>query len=266
MDETPIKLQFEGIDSQEGYFRLGIFVQQLQFFSALLKEIDYAISHKKTTYYRIVNLKLSSPAEVWLEPVQIYKKIDNRYIIKKRFFEELTSIKENATVSSDISRKFLETLKGIANPIDKEIGRIKAMADSYSIEIDKPLRANIDVLLAPEVYSYGSVEGVLEAINLHNKNEFRIYPIVGAKVVICNFPQNKRAEAKKGLEKLVSVIGMITYRNKEKFPHKIDVKDIVVYPPENELPHFSDLRGVALDATGKLSSEEFVRKLRDEWQ
>jgi hypothetical protein len=266
MSDTPIKIELGGVESQDGYLRLGIFVQQLQFFSALLKEVDLAVSRKKTTYYRVVNMTLSSPAEIWLEPVQIYKKIDNRHIIIKRFFEELNSIKENATVSSDISRTFLESLKAIANPLGKEVGSVKLKTDNYSVEIDKPLRANVDILLAPEIYSWGSVEGVLEAINLHNKNEFRIYPIVGAKVVICNFPQNKREDAKKGLEKLVSVTGKITYRNKEKFPHKIDVEDIVTYPPENELPHFSDLRGAAPNATGKLSSEKFVRKLRDEWQ
>jgi hypothetical protein len=266
MSDTPIKLQVGGVESQDGYLRLGIFVQQLQFVSALLKEIDLAVSRKKTTYYRVINLNLSSPAEVWLEPVQMYKKIDNRHIIVKRFFEELNSIKNEATISSDISRNFLESLKAIAGPLDKEIGSLNIKADQYSIDIDKPFRANVEVLLAPEVKSYGSVEGVLEAINLHNKNEFRIYPIVGAKVVICNFPKNKREKAKEGLEKLVSVTGLITYRNKENFPHKIDVEDIIVYRPESELPHFYDLRGAAPNATNGLSSEDFVRKLRDEWQ
>jgi len=31
------------------------------------------------------------------------------------------------------------------------------------------------------------------------------------------------------------------------------------------LPKLSDLKGIAQSATGELSSEEFVRRLRDEW-
>ena len=34
---------------------------------------------------------------------------------------------------------------------------------------------------------------------------------------------------------------------------------------ETESPTWEDLRGSAPEATGNLSSEKFVRKLRDEW-
>lgn len=38
------------------------------------------------------------------------------------------------------------------------------------------------------------------------------------------------------------------------------------YQKCKKLPDWDDLRGQAPDATGTLSSEAFVRKLRDEWQ
>ena len=36
-------------------------------------------------------------------------------------------------------------------------------------------------------------------------------------------------------------------------------------PPDDEWAEWDDLRGQAQDATGSLSSEAFIRALRDEW-
>jgi hypothetical protein len=46
----------------------------------------------------------------------------------------------------------------------------------------------------------------------------------------------------------------------------VAVRQIEAFPPESELPTWDDLRGRAPDATGELSSEAFVRELRDGWQ
>ena len=42
--------------------------------------------------------------------------------------------------------------------------------------------------------------------------------------------------------------------------------EIEAYLPESEWPGWEDLRGRAPGATGDLSSEAFVRRLRDEWR
>ena len=48
-----------------------------------------------------------------------------------------------------------------------------------------------------------------------------------------------------------------------------DRMEKVLYPPSDtsmsELPDWDDLRGSAPDATGSLSSEAFIRRLRDDW-
>jgi hypothetical protein len=266
MKNTPIKFQLRGLDAEGGYFRLNTLLHQLQYFSALLKEIDLMVSQKKTTYYRIINLKLSSPAEIWLDPIPIDDKFNITSIIRERLINELNAVKDRAITAEAAPRNFLETLKGITSSLDKEIASVAVISDSHKIELDKPFRANLEVLLAPERRCYGSIEGTFEAINLHNKNEFWIYPVIGPKKVICTFPKDLRKQAIEGLEKMVLVSGIMTYRLREKFPYKIAVKEpIKIYPPENELPHLADLRGIAPEATGDLTSEEFVGKIRDEW-
>jgi hypothetical protein len=63
----------------------------------------------------------------------------------------------------------------------------------------------------------------------------------------------------------VEVTGTMKYRQGASFPHAIAVTAIDSFPPDDELPDWDDLRGRAPDATGALSSEAFVRELRNAW-
>lgn len=64
----------------------------------------------------------------------------------------------------------------------------------------------------------------------------------------------------------VEVFGTLKYRRGASFPYQIDVTNIEAFPPEDELPDWNDLRGRAPGATGALSSEAFVRELRNGWE
>ena len=63
----------------------------------------------------------------------------------------------------------------------------------------------------------------------------------------------------------VEVYGSLKYRAQAPFPHQISVTAIEAFPPDGELPDWEDLRGRAPGATGSLSSEAFIRELRDAW-
>lgn len=45
-----------------------------------------------------------------------------------------------------------------------------------------------------------------------------------------------------------------------------NAKTIAALRVLDELPDWDDLRGIAPNATGDLSSEEFIRNLRSEWR
>jgi hypothetical protein len=267
MKDAIITLQLVGLESEEGHFRLNAFMQQLQQLSAVLKEADLLVSHedKPTAYYRIVTLKHSSPGEIGILPIPYSKEKNYGDAIRTTIAKELTSLKEHGSVSEGVGGSFLEALREMITPIGKYFKEATLISNGYRISLDKPLVANINLLLSKEISCHGSMQGYLEVINLHNKNEFRIYPIVGPKVLICFFPKEQRENAKMGLEKNVLVTGEMFYRMNEPFPYKIDVKDIEIYPDEDELPHLIDLKGMAPDATGEMASEDFVRKLRAEW-
>lgn len=63
----------------------------------------------------------------------------------------------------------------------------------------------------------------------------------------------------------VAVRGECFYRPNVNFPHRIEVTSMEELSTCEELPTLRDLQGIAPNLTGELSSEEFVRRQRDEW-
>ena len=107
---------------------------------------------------------------------------------------------------------------------------------------------------------------MLEQINIHlGANTFYIYPDIGPKEITCRFPNRLFDDAVSAVGKRVEVFGTLQYRVGVPFPHLIEVDNVEAFPPDYELPDWDDLRGRAPDATGELSSEAFIRELRDAW-
>jgi hypothetical protein len=266
--EYRIKSQINGLESDDGYVRLNDFVTHLQRLRSALINIDRIVSGKKrgSAYYRVVELDCSSPATIVIDAQPHTGDIDNREEVEKHFFGGMRQIKETGTAPEELDRDVLEQFNGLAAQVGKTIAAATISNGEYTIDLTEGLKAKIDVLLADVDSSEGSIEGVLEAINIHKgANVFRIYPIIGPKKVSCHFPNKLREDAIRAVDSFVSVEGTLKYMKKAPFPHEIKVSKIEVYPPEEELPSLEDLRGIAPNATGDLSSEEFVRKVRDGW-
>ena len=111
-----------------------------------------------------------------------------------------------------------------------------------------------------------TIDGKLEAIDIHEKRTFKIFtwaPSVAS--VKCTFPQDMLEQVTAALGKWVSVSGECRNRPDAIMPYEILVHKIEVLPPANELPSLNDLYGIAPNATGDKTPEEFVRELRDKW-
>ncbi|MDV2503611.1 MAG: hypothetical protein RX318_06635 [bacterium] len=268
MKEYRIKSQIKGLESDDGYVRLNAFVTHLQNLRNTLINIDRLVSRKKrgSAYYRVVELDCSSPATIVIDAQPHTEDIDNREEVEKRFFRGMRQIKETGTAPENLDRATLEQLKELASQAGKTVESATISNGEHTIDLTEGLKAKVDVLLAEVDSTEGSIEGMLEAINIHKgANVFRIYPIIGPKKVSCHFPNRLREDAIGAVDNFVSIEGTLKYMKNAPFPHEIKVSKIEVYPPEDELPSLEDLRGIAPEATGDMSSEEFVRKIRDEW-
>lgn len=264
-----ISLIMEGSENEQGHLRFGVYLRQLQALSATLKQIDRIVTsqQKPTAYYRVVDLSHDSPATIVVEAVPFKPEYDRTDEITGRLFADFAAIKQQKTLPDDFDSKYLESFQALLEPLGKSISSATLQSDNQDIALNEVLKAQVDLLLAPRDYGQGSVQGVLEAINIHlAKNQFRIYPEIGPKVVECHFSETHKEEAITSVGRFVRVSGRMTYRSIDRFPYRIEVDALEQMPDEKDLPHFLDLLGAAPDATGDQSSEEFVRDLRDGWE
>ena len=95
---------------------------------------------------------------------------------------------------------------------------------------------------------------------------FYLEPIVGSKRINCLFPNELLKLANIHLQNYVEIHGIFEYHVNDKFPYEVAVTELKIMPNEKDLPTLYDLQGVAENYTNGLSSEDCVRKMRDdEW-
>src|SRR5690606_4181324 len=106
----------------------------------------------------------------------------------------------------------------------------------------------------------------LEAINVHGKqNTFALYPVVGASRISCKFDDALLGQVRPALGKYVVITGELKYRWREKFPYEAKANAIKVLDDWEDQPSFTEILGMAPNATGGVPAEEFARKARLGW-
>ncbi len=264
MSDDSIKLIIEGRVEDDKHVLLPAFVDKLDALKKVLNQIDAIQSGKQVSNYRIVNLSHSSPATVVIQAVPQEDGVDASATVNG-VIDTINKITDGK-IPDNVDFSLLSKLKDLGKGVGTSISSLSLSAGNITAYIGKEFNAQVEMALSEEDVCFGSVEGVLEAINIHdNNNTFNIYPLVGASKVHCHFPPGLHDDAINGVDRKVSVDGVLTYRRGEVYPSSVEVKSIEVYPVEKDLPTFDDLFGIAQDATGQLSSEGFVRNLRDEW-
>lgn len=120
-------------------------------------------------------------------------------------------------------------------------------------------------LLADEDVSYGHAEGSLDTVNIHGyARRFWIYPRIGPQKIRCDFLPGTAEKIREALGRYIRVEGLKCFRPQSSYPYRVAVRDFEVLE-EAEPVYLKDLRGIAPGATGELSSVEFVRAIRNEW-
>ena len=266
MAETNITVSLKGSREDNEHVRLSDYVSHLQSLSVALAQTDHLITgtEERSVYFRIIDLSHSSPATIVLEPVPIQGTIDHRNTIINKFFSSIKLIQESEDVPLGIGRPLLEAFRNLSTGLRKNIREVVISSGDLSVEIDRLLEAKISKILETEEIAEGSISGVLETINVHNKaNKFVIYPSIGPKKIICHFSENLIGQAVAAITKYIRVTGRFYYLKGEAFPHAVEVSEIQALPASEDLPNLADLRGKAPNATGNIDSVVFIRNIRN---
>ena len=271
MADYKIELAVEGMPRDNGQVHLDAFVDELKRLHSVLAKLDNTTSGgKRNCHFAIIGLSYTNPTETVIEPRVnphgLTRGIDNRAEICSQFYGLIEAVKQNE-IPSNVNYALLGDIKALASPVGVRFKTARIKINENTHDLTEHLAKQIDVHLTEQEECYSTVEGMLEKINLHNgANAFTVYPDVGPARISCNFAPELIDEAISAIRRRVAISGTAKFRKKSTYPHHVDVNHIKIYGLENELPTFNDLRGRAPDATGNLSSEEFIADLRNGWQ
>lgn len=132
-----------------------------------------------------------------------------------------------------------------------------------SVELSSEAETNVQALVGVHHKSIGSVEGRLELISIHQRSRrFNVYHSITRKAVRCNLPKEIENEVVGSLGRRVIVSGLVSYNIRGE-PLSVNVDNLRVLKEENYLPSIDDMLGMAPDITGGLTTEDYIRRLRD---
>jgi hypothetical protein len=264
VEKNRITLILEGIPESEGRIRLATFISELQNFSAALSRIYRETAEgKAATVFNVVELSYNSPMKVVVAAATGQEHV--AALVTQRF-EAVTEAVTTGGSLDTYDADLLNDLRSLARPVGTQLKYATLLINDNQFELTDEVTKRVDTALEVDEECSGYIEGRLEQINIHEgANTFHIYPDVGPRRVSCHFPNALLDDAIFAVGRKVEVSGLMKYRHGAAFPHAIAVNGIESFPPDDELPTWEDLRGRAPNATGALSSEAFVREMRDAW-
>ncbi len=260
----------KGSDQDNGKLRLEEFMQGLRVITEALKETERRLGGygKSKIEYKIIKLSQESPATITVEPIcEILEEKEMRLNPRdtiNTFISNLSLIKRHKLVPENLDYESLQKYRQIGELRKTHISDITIKNGHRKIKIDDKFSKNIHTAIGEDEYEDGSLTGKLETINIHGKNKFYIYPELGPKKVQCVFPIGLKENVKEALYERIEVEGVLRYKSWDRFPYAINVKRIDIYPPDSELPTFSELIDVIPDAIKDISPTQYIRNLRDE--
>lgn len=250
--------------------RLDDFLEQMRTLKAALRETERLVSgtREASLYFRIKHIQKNSPPVITLEAVSDTLDERSRPTYANRVVRQLTAnlriISNKGKLPGRMDYLALESYRVLTATAEKHRLNVRISAGNNSVLINSKLRETIDRIAGKDEYSVGSVSGKIEAINLHNRTrKFYIFPIIGPSRVLGTFKSRDRAKFASAVDKYVTVFGILRYKQWDRFPYAIKAELIEIHDPA--IGTLDGLRGLNVRATGDLTSQEFVDRLRDEW-
>lgn len=135
----------------------------------------------------------------------------------------------------DLGRALSERIRGFRFAAEGEVGKLT-----------ERVSANASAVLETDVFeALGSVEGRLEAVNVHRKRYFNVYDDLRGRKVECLFGGSgiPASEIGAAIGRRVSVFGTL-YSRADGRVFRARVKDLDVFPEAEDLPNSDDVAGI----------------------
>lgn len=265
MADAEIKLI---INSPQGLIPLRSLADASKKIFEILLNVDRQISGGKvTTGWAVKHLKMESPAELLIVPLEPTITSAPEAIINNSI-KGINLLTRTAKRPRFFNDSALEKSRELVKLIDiKNIDSIRIENGSKSTSLGYGIVDNVNSLVRKiKEKPIGAIEGRLDMIDIHSGLQIGIYRLLDDRKIRAKFDLEENSEmysrAKKLLGKRIYAMGEIK-RNKEGEPIEIKIEKLEEID-ESNLSNIEDIFGLDPDFTGDKSVDEFLREQRDD--
>lgn len=157
--------------------------------------------------------------------------------------EGLRALETEARRPAYFSDRALEHAKSLASFASSEVTGVEVGGTDGRVPLDAQLVANVDQIMGKQVESIGSVEGRMEAVNIHDRPTFVVYDNISGQRFECRFGDRiDLDDVRTGLGKRVVASGRI--RRRPGGTPIVTVTGLRILREREELPSADDVRGI----------------------
>ena len=248
------------INPQTESVSLDLFLKALDDIRRLLRDVDYAIHRERSSRRWIINQLHSTSPTVSVRPL----------LGDEETVDTIAEGIRAVTIGTDqppqyFTEQALEDLKRMRRLF---VGRDRAQSIVVSVDneetaiIERDISEKASRILTSGYWNSGSLEGMLEAINVHGPPTFTIWDRVSRAPVRCSFPNDPQwiGRVRDLLKKRVLVKGRVSYFVNG-IPRSItNIQEIQDSTPDPSLPKAEF--GSIPDRVASRDPVEFLRSIR----
>ena len=189
----------EGSEKDGGAVFFADFRNFLDDLAQCLRAVELRTGDGQRVRHQVSNLTTGS-ATVELTAVSPTRAPDAGKRVYDAFKGTVRALQRGEHVDPRFRPEDLKAFRELASPVWKE----KRVCIA-GVQLTTQYVANIDKLLGGLVQSRGSVKGILEKLNVHNRHEFTLFPAIGDAAIPCVFEEPLFLKVKEAVRRNVTV-------------------------------------------------------------
>jgi hypothetical protein len=256
VDERTVRLR---LNQEDGDVTLDAWLDALGGFNRVLHGLEQDVPPEQRVTWRVTGLELGSAVAVLTamgNPVQAQAR-------PRLLMRALHSLERGETLPEGFPPRCLEAACDLVEDLARAKAHLSVAHGADQERLTERTLANGRTLLRTIVWQdYGSVDGALEMVNVHDTSHFYLYERNTGCRVRCSFKLDQIEGVRRSLGRAARVWGVVRY-NRQGELLGLQVQGIEALPDSSSLPRIDDIIGIAPDITGGVSAEDHVRRLRD---
>lgn len=186
-----------------------------------------------------------------------------------RFTGGITQIENTGGIPAYFSPDDVSSVRAIVREFGRDgvSGVLYGVDDGEPVQLTPTSKPELDRLIGKSYHAFGSIEGRIELVSIQNRGRrFNITQDRTFRAVKCTLPEDVQSTVIHAMDdrRRVVATGLITYNSRDEAIALRLTEPLRFLGTAAELPTSQDLGGSDPSITGELSTEDYVRSLRDD--